>query len=1662
MALLDILKKAKKKVDDAIPDFNIRQKAEQAVKQVGRTISNVERVSQQAGSQARRQVNRAAPVVTSFVKEAPKQFIAGTLAGGSVLADTGLKGLQKAEDIVTAPLGKGYKERLQNLRSRQSATEDRILQGLKPLEQKKGQGLQNYLKDAYNIALPTVKSAKQATPLQRGAATLDAALNIATFGAGAPVKELGKQGLKQIAKQYGKTALLQGAGGAAGTATMKDATASDIAKGALAGAVFGTGLKGAGDVTRVATPAITRQISKAGQKVQTAFEQPKFQPGFASTKPKAGIEPKQFSTIISPYQKQLQENANKDFQASKTFKFKHNVNDKVKFKFGDGSIKNAIITDYYLENGIPQYTVRVPSSNNRRIKLKEQEVINRKQPKTEAPVVKLAKTEAKQVPQRAIEKAETIFGNLQDKKAGRNIPGFTPAPEVKAPQATRIQVGDLKVKSQVQPTENIVVKSKNVSVPSLTEADVNQIARNTKRTPQEVVDSYGALSNRISETSKKPVSNIQASLTSFIRDPKKWDNQFVTPQKVLTSEELGAPKVEISQPEVKRPQVETDKVIREKVFKKEPEIKKPVIKLKTEVNPEKLARQAVEKATKQPISPEMPSVARVSQKADTSVSPEVKINDRFPIKTTVDSKQKIDYDKLIDFGTKISDEKSKNALLNRIGLEAERIGAEYTKRTKKGFDSFVDELESGNLDNKAVDLYDEVSNLFNVGNKISTVRNNQITGNITNYFRRIKKEGLEKILTEGSQKNLGDILYTPGFAKKRTGALVDYEKTPAVIKAYFDEAIGPISKEQNALVKTANQIKNQVNKSEIVDKDGVIKPTSSIKYVQTIKDNVEATAQNKYNDVKKAIIPGVRSVKNRVFQLADKKFYDDFLKPFNNAQRDYNNALQNASKLSNADVKNLAQSLGIKVSDKANKDQLLLRIAGEYKKQYYGPATETFMKNVANADIKEPNGLQLLEDIAETYIGSEVRKNKFIDKLSGEIRLGYARGALGLNVGSAINNVLELKKVLSRAGIKNTAGAIKDYMAGVDLRNKYGVATTSNIFQDEAFNLLKKVDPVLFSLFDFSENAKNRLFLSSLEKLGKNKGLQGDDLEYFVLKNFEQYGLAGGRAEDIGLFTGGKRPLTKTAFQFLQYPIKDTVAFADALSNGLKKAVKDKKLNEDLSYAMVYGLTSVAQMAILSQIIGQKGFGSQTGFTPFDFLKQISSGDVTGPGTDAIIKLGTWVNEIMQPESDKKEENVRKAQTDMNRTFLMGVVPAYNQIWNRTGRYIQDRNRGYFETGSGNVANLVTDDVWGKIRAIILGRSYDPERQKYFIESQKSKSPNLGKQESAVFKEIKKRSGLDKAKEFFSSIMNKRETDKAIKKLEEGVGIDKPKGMSDEEWLETQATNEVLIQSGLVSNDTLADYYSRNIQFGKSVSERTINETKVFNLVNSLESDEKFKKLSDEQKKDVSNKLLERAGIPRDVVDYYNKANNSVVVKYQMALEEIEENKAKDPNFNVLDYLAQGRRKINTKVFASQNVLKLLEQDGIITESQYKVLNKQNYLYLDGEFKNRNVAVKLKGSGKGGKGGKNSGKKDKVVKLKNPSKSSRKYMTLSSLMAGETRLKDVPKIKANLRLIDLKNQPKPTILQLKRTLPKPVLRLKARQNAGIKPLTTQKIKVKYR
>lgn len=414
MALLDILKKVKKKASDIVG--GAENAIGSAASSVGSTISNIEKGSQQAGARARQQVNRTIQNIPQPIKTI------GNIGANLVVP---IDAAKQFGETLSKPFTNKYD--LQALKSRQDKA-NADLEYAKLIKIKNPELSRKVLEQTNKDLIDIQKSASnlaksQPTPLQIGAQAGNLALQTALSSSG--LKAAG-QGIKAISKSKGFVKpILKSAGigaAAGGTSTALDligrgeTDAKQIAKNALIGAGIGGAIGGVAPVaisgaTKLIkeTPKITTKVS---QDIANSLQEPKFQPGFASTKPKVELEPKlpkmETDQIRqSPFERELKESVNKDIQASKTFKFKHNVNDKVKFKFGDGSIKNAIITDYYLENGIPQYTVRVPSSNNKRIKLKEQDVISNKQPKTEAPVVKLATTEPRK-PEITVLEAEKV------------------------------------------------------------------------------------------------------------------------------------------------------------------------------------------------------------------------------------------------------------------------------------------------------------------------------------------------------------------------------------------------------------------------------------------------------------------------------------------------------------------------------------------------------------------------------------------------------------------------------------------------------------------------------------------------------------------------------------------------------------------------------------------------------------------------------------------------------------------------------------------------------------------------------------------------------------------------------------------------------------------------------------------------------------------------------------------------------------------------------------------------------------------------------------------------------------------------------------------------------------------------------------------------------
>lgn len=294
MALLDILKKVKKKASDIVG--GAENTIGSAASSIGSVISNIEKGSQQAGTRARQQVNRTIQNIPQPIKTI------GNIGANLVVP---IDAAKQFGETLSKPFTNKYD--LQALKSRQDKA-NADLEYAKLIKIKNPELSRKVLEQTNKDLIDIQKSASnlaksQPTPLQIGAQAGNLALQTALSSSG--LKAAG-QGIKAISKSKGFVKpILKSAGigaAAGGTSTALDligrgeTDAKQIAKNALIGAGIGGAIGGVAPVaisgaTKLIkeTPKITTKVS---QDIAKSLQEPKFQPGFASTKPKVELEPK--------------------------------------------------------------------------------------------------------------------------------------------------------------------------------------------------------------------------------------------------------------------------------------------------------------------------------------------------------------------------------------------------------------------------------------------------------------------------------------------------------------------------------------------------------------------------------------------------------------------------------------------------------------------------------------------------------------------------------------------------------------------------------------------------------------------------------------------------------------------------------------------------------------------------------------------------------------------------------------------------------------------------------------------------------------------------------------------------------------------------------------------------------------------------------------------------------------------------------------------------------------------------------------------------------------------------------------------------------------------------------------------------------------------------
>jgi hypothetical protein len=802
---------------------------------------------------------------------------------------------------------------------------------------------------------------------------------------------------------------------------------------------------------------------------------------------------------------------------------------------------------------------------------------------------------------------------------------------------------------------------------------------------------------------------------------------------------------------------------------------------------------------------------------------------------------------------------------------------------------------------------------------------------LQNYFHRTGEAKLNRILEEGVKPDtFGDTLLTPSFYNKRSGSLTEYVKDPRVLKAYMIESLrnAAATPAQKQDIKLAQEIVEEYAKTgtakttkNLLRGAPFIKPIDVVAKIQKVAKNTIPEDKVIYDGKSKApIVEGAsETFKSPIDESMDAgtQFHNAFGKPFRDAEL-------------------RAEELIKKLSKKDMTTKEYNQEVGRIKREQMSGAAFIFKNNVENAEFKQEWMKNLANRLFDEYIGDGIRKASITEKLLGQVRVFAGRGALGLNVSTAINNILEVKRAWSSVSTKSFMEGTRRALKGEDLVGKYGInSKTSTALERNSFrDNLEKFDKGLFYLFDKSEALKDNILLGSLEAQGKSKGMSGKELTDFVIQKFDKLAIKYGTGQDIGLY---RSPLMKTIFQFGQYPIKDAVLFGEKLVSGIKGDKGDAK------YVAKYAIASIVQMAILKAVIGKIGFGDQTN-TPIDLINNIREGEI--PTTPLVQALVLQMQDVVDGISGNKlsEYDQEQRNKQKNRSLATAGIPAVNQAWFKTGQTIKNQQKGYQETFSGNVANPVSGDAFNIGRSLLLGPSYDKYRQEYGDRRKKltdeKQSTGLDAGNSYIFKQLPSR---EEQRAFYDNQIAETAKDQELSNIK--IDMEKSDAPTGKFVISDKTPRDKKRSMG---------YINKKIEEGFELTPEEA-EFKYLDKYNSMptktkyelmKKDEEAYKIARDIYKDDNMSQDEKVGLYKKLatsdeeIEYFNVASDNDDLQ-QMFVEE--QMTAMDPEDRD-EFLLRSRTLVNGKMMLTDTIVNKMKKDGVLSTAEAEALKKISFV----------------------------------------------------------------------------------------------------------------------
>lgn len=502
------------------------------------------------------------------------------------------------------------------------------------------------------------------------------------------------------------------------------------------------------------------------------------------------------------------------------------------------------------------------------------------------------------------------------------------------------------------------------------------------------------------------------------------------------------------------------------------------------------------------------------------------------------------------------------------------------------------------------------------------------------------------------------------------------------------------------------------------------------------------------------------------------------------------------------------------------------------RKEYRNVGIDDMRKFVSKLDFADKNTAKRFNSILNNVVGVGARTDNIETRFLSGLRKHLSAGLLGLNISPAIQNLVEVRRLAGTVDTRHILGGLQDayrQSRGLeeDVLVRHGLDEISTRYVDEAWVAFKDrvadvegvYDTILDSTmvpFQKSEKLKNRAFAAAFEREGIAKGLTGQKLTEYVNIKFNQYAIPAGKLSATGIIRGEK---SKTLLQFGQYGAREIGMMMNRAKHVKRGAVNlahggsmTKKESDALKYLLAWGFNSILTYklyekigmpggAVLPSLPGTKGLPDISDlFTGSDARKEeiqnnLARSDAedfamgfvdaisgTSPTAqiivDTMLALADYVGGLNEDKwgnltDDGMVDDYREYK--LKRDLQGMLIPAGNQLLNKTGAYIQDFRQGYNATSTGDkVRYPITTDPASMLQGFMFGSSAtDTGNQFWEDREEQGKYLNLNQAESDRYKELFATKGRETAFNYWnkmyqakmSSVDKPEEDMKAIAKV---------------------------------------------------------------------------------------------------------------------------------------------------------------------------------------------------------------------------------------------------------------------------------------------------------